>query len=149
MFRVIFVESESQVLRVRVESPLGRVELESSHKKCHWLIAVITWLESTTRITIFRDSDSTRVTLRKIVTRFESESHFSQNDSTWVTINDSSQSHFYTTSEFLMDKPSRLHTKKWGYLASVMMKIGANFLFWLSNPAVLQFKDQVPQLAQK
>jgi len=56
-------------------------------------------------------SDSlTRVTLRKMVIRLESR--FSQNDSTRVTVNDSSQSHFYKISEFLMYKPSSLHTKK-------------------------------------
>jgi len=40
-----------------------------------------------TRVTIFGDSDSTRVTLRKMVTRLESR--FLQNDSTRVTVNDS------------------------------------------------------------
>ena len=34
--------------------------------------AVIAWLESMTRVTIFGDSDLTRVTLRKIVTRLDS-----------------------------------------------------------------------------
>jgi len=42
----------------------------------------------------FNDSDLTRVTLRKMVIR------------------DSSQSHFYKISEFLMDKPSSLAHKK-------------------------------------
>jgi len=40
-----------------------------------------------TRVTVFGDSDSTRVTLRKMVTRLESR--FSQNDSTRVTVNKS------------------------------------------------------------
>jgi len=40
-----------------------------------------------TRVTIFGESDSTRVTLRNMVTRLESR--FSQNDSARVTINDS------------------------------------------------------------
>ena len=47
----------------------------------------VTRVNDSTRVTIFGDSDSTRVTLRKIVTRLESR--FSQNDSTRVTINES------------------------------------------------------------
>jgi len=40
--------------------------------------------------------------------------------------------------------PIRLHTKKWAFCASVMMKIGKNFQFWLSTSrTMLQFKDQV------
>jgi len=39
--------------------------------------------------------------------------------------------------------PVRLHTKKWGFYASVMVNIGANFLFCLSSCAMLHFKDQV------
>jgi len=40
--------------------------------------------------------------------------------------------------------PVRLHTKKWGFFASVMIKIGGNFLFWLSSCAMLQ--SSVPNL---
>jgi len=87
------------------------------------------------------DSDSTRVTLRKMVIRLESR--FSQNESIWVTVNDSSQSNFYNIFEFLMDKPSSFAHKKWAFFASMMIKIGANFLFCLSSFAMLQFKDQV------
>jgi len=39
--------------------------------------------------------------------------------------------------------PVRLHTKKWAFFASMMIKIGANFLFCLSSFAMLHFKDQV------
>jgi len=39
--------------------------------------------------------------------------------------------------------PVRLHTKKWAFYASVMIKIGPNFLFCLSSCAMLYFKDQV------
>jgi len=50
--------------------------------------------------------NSTRVALRKMVTRLESR--FSQNDSTphesQSMTRDSSQTHFYKISEFLMDK---------------------------------------------
>jgi len=45
--------------------------------------------------------------------------------------------------------PVRLDTKKWAYFAWVMFKIGANFLFPLSSRAILPFKDQVYQLAQR
>jgi len=45
----------------------------------------VTRVNDLTRVTIFGDSDSTRVTLRKMVTRLESR--FSQNDSTQVTVN--------------------------------------------------------------
>jgi len=47
----------------------------------------VTRVNDSTRVTIFGDPDSTRVTLRKMVTRLESR--FSQNDSTRVAINDS------------------------------------------------------------
>ena len=39
--------------------------------------------------------------------------------------------------------PLRLHTKKRGFFASVMIKIGANFLFCLSSRSMLHFKDCV------
>ena len=42
-----------------------------------------------------------------------------------------------------MDKPSWFAHKKWEFFASEMIKIGDNFLFWLSSRAVLYFKDQV------
>jgi len=45
------------------------------------------------------DSDSTRVTLKKMVTRLESR--FSQNDSTRVTVIDSSHSHWLESESFL------------------------------------------------
>jgi len=54
-----------------------------------------------------------------MVTRLDSR--FSQNDS--------SQSHFYKISELLMDKPRILADKEINFFASVMIKIGSNFLF--------------------
>jgi len=39
--------------------------------------------------------------------------------------------------------PVRLHTKKWAFFASVMIKTGVYFLFCLSSCAMLHFKDQV------
>ena len=86
-----------------------------------------------TRVTIFGDSDSTRITLRKMVTRLESQSMtrdrvrviFAKSLSSWWT------------------NPVGLHTKKWAFFASVMIKIGENFLFCLSSRAMLHFKDQV------
>ena len=61
--------------------------------------------DSVTRV---NDSDSTRVTLRKMVTRLDS-SHVSHRmtrlESQSIT-RDSSQGHIYKISEFLMDKPT-------------------------------------------
>jgi len=47
----------------------------------------VTRVNDSTRVTIFGYSDSTRVTLRKMVIRLESR--FSQNDSTRITVHDS------------------------------------------------------------
>jgi len=47
----------------------------------------VTRVNNSTRVTTFGDSHSTRVMLRKMVTRLESR--FSQNDSTRVTVSDS------------------------------------------------------------
>ena len=44
-------------------------------------------VNDSTRVTIFGESDSTRVTLKKMMTRLVSR--FSQNDSTRVTVNNS------------------------------------------------------------
>jgi len=82
----------------------------------------------------------TRVMLRKMVTRLESR--FSQNDSTRVTTNDSSLNYFYKISEFLMDKPTSFACNEMS-IFSVMIKIGANFLFCLSSRSALHCKDQV------
>jgi len=113
----------------------------------------MTRINDSTRVTIFGDPDSTQITLRKIVTRLESG--FSQNNSTRVTFftqwlesqsmtRDSSQYYVYKISEFLMDKPSSFaHKEMRGLFGSVMIKIGRNFLFWLSGCAMLHFKDQV------
>ena len=70
-------------------------------------------------------------------------SRFTQNDSTWVTVNHSSQSYFYKIPEFLMDKPTSVAHKEKRIFAPVMIKIGANFLFRLSSHAMLHFEDQV------
>ena len=68
----------------------------------------VTRVNDSTQVTTFGDSDSTRVTLRKMVTRLESRSL--QNDSIRLEsqsiTRDSSQSHFYKLSEFLIDKPT-------------------------------------------
>ena len=113
--------------------------------KWNYCYSVIAWLESMTRLTIFGNSHSTRVTLRKIVTRltFLTESL----DSTRVTVYDSCQSHFYKISEFLMDKPSSFAHKKWAFFASVMIKIGGNFLFCRLVVLWCILKIKCPQLA--
>ena len=98
-------------------------------------VPVTAWLESLTRLE-----------LRNMVTRLESR--FSQNDSTRVTVNDSRLETrvrviFTISLSSWWTNPVRLHTKKWAFYASVMIKIGANFLFCLSSCAMLHFKDQV------
>jgi len=70
--------------------------------------------DSVTRVTIYGDSDSTRVTLRKMVTQLKSR--FSQNDSTRVTVVDSSQSHFCNIFEILMNKSSSFAHKEMNIL---------------------------------
>jgi len=63
---------------------------------------------------VIQVNDSTRVTLRKMVTWLESR--FSQNDSTRLesrsVTRDASQSHFYKISEFLMDKSTSFAHKE-------------------------------------
>jgi len=95
----------------------------------------VTRVNDSTRVTSFGDSDSTRVTLKKIVTRLDS-SHSQWLETRVRVIFTKSLSSWWTN-------PVRLHTKKWGFFASVMIKIGENFLFWLSSCAMLHFKDQV------
>jgi len=100
---------------------------------------------------VTRVNDSTRVTLRKKVTRLDSSHVFhrmARLESQSMT-RDLSQSHFYKFSEFLIDKPTSCALEKWAFFASVVIKIGANFQFCLSNCSMLHFKDQTPQLAQR
>jgi len=71
------------------------------------LVVALLSSDSVTRVTIFGNSDSTRVTLRKMVTRLESSHVFhrmTRLESQSMT-RDSSRGHFYKLSEFLMDKP--------------------------------------------
>jgi len=42
-----------------------------------------------------------------------------------------------------------MHLNILAFFASVMIKIGANFLFCLSSRSMLHFKDQAPHLAQR
>jgi len=95
--------------------------------KWNYCYSVIAWLESMTRLTIFGNSHSTRVTLRKIVTRltFLTESL----DSTRVTVYDSCQSHFYKISEFLMENPVRLHTRNEHFLLQWWSRLAEIFCF--------------------
>jgi len=83
------------------------------------------YLVTRTRLTFRKDGDSTRL-----------ESCFSQNDSVESVIFTKSLSSWWTN-------PVCLHTKKLVFFASVMFKIGANFLFFLSCCFMLQFEDQV------
>ena len=107
----------------------------------------VTQVNDATRVTICGDSDSTRVSLRKIVTGLDSSHVFHK-----MTRLDSSHSQWLETPVTVIftvslsswwTNPVRLHAKKWAFCASVMVKIGANFLFCLSSCAMLHFKDQV------
>ena len=101
--------------------------------------AVIAWLESLFLVTRTRIEsrwekwwlDSSHVFL--IMTRLESQS----------MTRDSSQGNFYKIYEFLMDKTSSFAHNEMSICASVMIKIVANFLFWVSSRAMLHFQDQV------
>ena len=55
----------------------------------------------------------------------------------------SNQSYFRKISEFLIDKPSPFAHKEMSIFASVVIMIGASFLFCLSSRAMLHFKVQV------
>ena len=114
------------------------------HILCVYASDSVTRVNDSTRVTISGDLDSTRVIFRKMVTRLESR--FSQNHSTRVTVNDSrlkSVSFLQNLLSSWWTNPLRLHTKKWAFFASLMIKIAANFLFCLSICAMLHFKDQV------
>jgi len=96
----------------------------------------VTRVNNSTRVTIFGDSDSTRVTLRNMVTRLVSSHVFyiiTRLESQSMT-RDSSQSHFCKISEPLIDKPSLFACKEM-------------IIFWSSNDqnwckfCVLTFKS--------
>ena len=48
-----------------------------------------------------------------------------------------------------MDKSTMFAHKKSAYFASVMIKIGSNFVFCLFSGSMLHFKVKCPQLAQR
>ena len=96
----------------------------------------VTRVNDSTRVTIFGDSDSSRVTLKRMVIWLDS-SHVFHRMTRVRVIFTISLSSWWTN-------PARLHTKKWGFFASVMIKIGGNFLSWLSSCAMLQ--SSVPNL---
>jgi len=74
----------------------------------------VTLVNDSTRVTIFGDSDSIRVTLRKMVIRLDSSHVFHRMTrlETQSMTRDSSQSHFHKISEFLIDKPTSCALKE-------------------------------------
>ena len=50
---------------------------------------------------------------------------------------------FAKSQSFSLTNPVCLHTKKWSFFGPVMIKIGANFLFWLSSRVMLYLKGQI------
>jgi len=92
-------------------------------------IAVIAWLESRFLVTLTRlDSRWERWWL--------ASSHVFHRMTRVRVIFAKSQSLWSTN-------PVCLHTKKWLFFGPVMIKIGANFLFWLSSRSILCPKGQV------
>ena len=86
------------------------------------------------------------VTRTRLESRWKQRVLFHRNDSTRVTINDSRfESRVNCTKSLSLwwTNPVRLHTNKWAFFSLVMIKICANFLFWLPSRAVLPFKDHV------
>ena len=100
--------------------------------------AVIAWLESMTRLESWF-----------LVTRTRLEWRWEKwwLDSTRVTVNDSSQSHFYKISEFLIDKPTSCALKEKSMFCFSDDQDWCKFSVCLSSRSMLHFKDQVPQLA--
>jgi len=86
-----------------------------------------------TRVTIFADSDSTRDSsnAEKKADSSRLELHFSQNDSTRVTINDSRlESESFLQNLLVPDGQIQfVCTQRNEHFASVIIKIVANFLF--------------------
>jgi len=105
----------------------------------HWCV---TRVNDSARVMIFGDSDSTWVTLSKIATRLESR--FSQNDS----IESQSMTESFLLNFWAYGRQTQLVCTQWSFFASVMFKIGAKCLFWLSSCAVLPFKNEVFHLEQ-
>jgi len=63
-----------------------------------------------------------------------------------VAVNDSSQSHFNKISNHLLDEPSffRVCTQiNEFFFASVMITVGANFLFWLCLQVLLCYNLRI------
>ena len=94
--------------------------------------------DSVTRVMIFGDSDSTHVEKNGDSTRvtFFTEPLESQSVTRVRAIFTKFLSSWPTN-------PVRFQTKKWAFVASVMIKIGGNFLSCLSSRAMLHFKDQI------
>jgi len=114
------LESRFLVTRTRVESRWEKWWLDSTR-----VTFFIEWLDST-RVTFFIEwLDSSHSQWLETRVRVI----FTKSLSSWLT------------------NPLRVHLKKWAFFASVMIKIGTNFLFCLSSRSMLHFKDQAPQLA--
>ena len=105
----------------------------------------VTRINNSPRVTIFGDSNSTRITLKKswlnsaratFSTEWIDSSHNQWLETLVRVIFTKSLSLWWTD-------PVRVHTKKWTFFASVMIKVGANVLFWLSRHVMLHFKHQV------
>jgi len=87
--------------------------------------------------------DSTRVTLRKMVTRLDSSHVFDRmtrlesQSITRVSVIFAKFQSLWSTN------PVCLHTKKWSFFGPVMIKIGAKFLYWLWSRVIPYSKCQV------
>jgi len=97
----------------------------------------VTRVSDSTRITIFGDSDSTRVKLKKCWLESSRVTFFTEWLDSIRVISMTRVRVIFTKSLSLWQRnPGRLHTKKCAFLSSMMIKIGANFLFWLPSSGV-------------
>jgi len=118
-----------------------------------FLFVCINCSDSVTRV-----NDSTRLEIRFLVTLTRLESLWEKGwlDSTRVTFFtewlDSSHNQWLETGVRVIfaksqgvwsTNPVCLHTKEWSFFGPVIIKIGANFLFWLLGGVVLYPKGQV------
>ena len=119
--------------------------LHAGPQLCNW--PVIAWLESMTRL-----EPQFLVTLTRLESRWGRWWLDSSHVFHRMTRLDSSHNQwlearvriiFAKSQSLWSTNPVCLHTKKWSLFGPVMIKIGANFLFWLSSRVILYPKGQV------
>ena len=88
----------------------------------------------------------TRITLRKMVTRLASSHVFHRMTRLDLSHNQWLETRvrviFAESQSLWSTNPVRLHAKKWSFFGPVMIKIGPNFLLWVSSRVILYPKGQ-------